>query len=114
MAPRVGGLKPWDLVRNLFLRKVSLATSLLARAVKFGQQRQILSGFISQPGGLKSSAVAADSVMKDINSKRNRDEAERLSAGFEEPEWDELSFNGGSPVTQHFSSDAGRSFLCSS
>ena len=62
-------------------KEVSLSTSLLARALKFGQQRQILSG-------LKSFAVAADSVMKDINSKRNRDEAERLSAGFEEPEWD--------------------------
>ena len=95
-------------------KEVSLATGLLARAVKFGQERQILSGFISQPGGLKSFAVAANSAMKEINSKRNRDEAERLSAGFEEPEWDELSFNGGSPVTQHFSSDAGRSFLCSS
>ena len=62
-------------------REEPLSESLLARALKFGQQRQILSG-------LKSFAVAADSVMKDINSKRNRDEAERLSAGFEEPEWD--------------------------
>ena len=69
-------------------KEVSLATGLLARAVKFGQERQILSGFISQPGGLKSFAVAANSAMKEINSKRNRDEAERLSAGFEEPEWD--------------------------
>eukprot|EP00435_Cladocopium_sp_Y103_P065222 s43_g27.t1 len=82
--------------------EVSLATGLLARAVKFGQQREILSGFITQPGGLKSFAVAADAVMKEVAAKRNRDEAERLSAGFEESEWDELSFNGGSPQSSSY------------
>ena len=79
-------------------REISLTTSLLSRAVKFGQQQKILSGFVNAPGGLKSFAVAADAVMKEVNAKRNRDEAERLSAGFEESEWDELSFQAGSPI----------------
>ena len=41
-------------------REVKMATSLLARAVKFGQQRLILDGFIHQPGGLKPLAVIAE------------------------------------------------------
>ena len=78
-------------------KEISLTTSLLACAVKFGQQPGILSGFISQPGGLRSFAVAANAVMKEIHAKCSRDEAECVSASFEESEWDELSFNGGSP-----------------
>lgn len=84
-------------------REVKMATSLLARAVKFGQQRLILDGFIHQPGGLKPLAVSADAVMSEmeLSGKRDREEArneaERISAGYEESEWDQLSYAGASP-----------------
>eukprot|EP00435_Cladocopium_sp_Y103_P013180 s2854_g3.t1 len=84
-------------------REITVATGLLSRAIKHGQQRLILDGFIHQPGGLKSLAVTADAVMKemDFRGKRDREEAEqeaaRFSAGCEDSEWDAISHAEASP-----------------
>ena len=101
--PEAMGVSEEPLNEPLNEREVKMATSLLARAVKFGQQRLILDGFIHQPGGLKPLAVIADAVMSEmeLSGKRDReearDEAERISAGYEESEWDQLSYAGASP-----------------